>query len=323
MADAEVGDEQHQEDPSVSRLLHRVTALLGHEAGLFLPSGTMANAVAVLVHCRAGDEVIAHESSHLVNFEAGGPAALAGAMVRTLAGESGLFDGEAVRNAVRPANRYDLPRSRLLVVEQTANLGGGTVWPIGQMTDVVATARQFGLVAHMDGARLLNASTASGLAPSQYARLFDSVYLDFTKGLGAPVGAVLVGSKALVEQAWFWKQRLGGSMRQAGVLAAACLYALDHHVARLSEDHDNARRLAARLEALAEIRVEPVRSNMVFLDVSGTGLDANQFNDKLRAYGIRMSVQGRYRLRAVTHLDISQEDIDTCIDAIIACIASR
>lgn len=321
MANAEVGDEQHQEDPSVTRLLQRVTALLGHEAGLFLPSGTMANAVAVLVHCRAGDEIIAHESSHLVNFEAGGPAALAGAMVRTLAGERGLFGHESVRNAIRPANRYDLPRSRLLVVEQTANLGGGTVWPIGQMTEIVETARQSGLATHLDGARLLNASTASGLAPSQYAQLFDSVYLDFTKGLGAPVGAVLVGSRALVEQAWFWKQRLGGSMRQAGVLAAACLYALDHHVERLREDHDNARRLAARLHGLAGIAVEPVHSNMVFLDVSGTGLQANQFNERLHAKGIRMSVQGRFRLRAVTHLDISQEDVDTCIGAITELLA--
>ena len=315
MAEAEVGDEQHQEDPTVSRLLERVAELLGHEAAVFVPSGTMANAVAVLVHCRAGDEIIAHEASHVINYEAGAPAALAGAMVRAIPGEHGLFDCATVRAAIRPGNRYDLPKSRLIVVEQTANLGGGTVWPIEQMTDVVTLARQHGLATHLDGARLMNASTQSGLAPSRYAQIFDTAYLDFTKGLGAPFGAVLAGTREMVERAWHWKQRLGGSMRQAGVLAAACLYALDNHVERLMVDHDNARLLAARLGEITGIAVEAVHTNMVFIDVAGTGLTAAEFNERLRPHGIRTSAQGPTRLRAVTHLDIRRGDVETCAAA--------
>lgn len=316
MADAEVGDEQHQEDPTISLLLDRVAQLLGHEAAVFLPSGTMANAIAVLVHCRAGDEVIAHEASHVINYEAGGASALAGAMVRAVPGAYGMFDSSSLRTAIRPGNRYDLPKSRLIVVEQTANLGGGSVWPLSQMSEVVTLAKQHGLAAHLDGARLMNASAASGVTPSQYARMFDSVYLDFTKGLGAPVGAVLAGTKNLIDQAWYWKQRLGGSMRQAGVLAAACLYALDHHVGRLTDDHENACLLATLLSDIDGIAVEPVHTNMVFVNVAGTGLTAAQFNERLAPHGIRLSAQGATRLRAVTHLDIGRGDVEACADAI-------
>ncbi len=308
IANAEVGDEQHNEDPTVTRLLERIAPLLGQEAAMFLPSGTMANEIAVLVHCRQGDEIISHETAHLFNFEGGAPAALAGAMVSKVSGPRGLYDRATLERAIRPDNRY-LPRSRLVVVEQTANIGGGTVWPLEQMTAVVELAREHGLAVHMDGARLMNASVASGIEPARFAGLFDTVYLDFTKGLGAPVGAILAGRKTFIDAAWRWKQRLGGSMRQAGILAAACLHALDYHVDRLAEDHENAQLLARELAALDGITVEPVDTNIVFFDVSGSGLSAAEFNARLLPHGLRAGIHGPTRLRAVTHLDVSREAV--------------
>ncbi len=308
IADAEVGDEQHFEDPTVHRLVERSAALLGHEAAVFLPSGTMANEIAILVHCRPGDELIAHADAHILNFEGGAAAALAGVMVRSLAGERGMFDGQALAKAIRP-NRRHLPHSRLVSVEQTTNLGGGAVWSLDAIGGVLAAARSCGLAAHLDGARLMNAAVAAETGPDCFAAGFDSVFLDFTKGLGAPFGAILAGSAAFIDEAWRWKQRLGGSMRQAGMLAAGCLYALDHHVERLAEDHANARLLAAELADVDGLAVEQPETNMVFVDVSGTGLLAEEFSAQLAAYDLRVSVQGVTRLRAVTHLDVSRDQI--------------
>jgi len=321
IAEAEVGDEQHHEDPTVTRLLERVAPLLGQEAAVFMPSGTMANEVAVLVHCRPGDELYGHELAHIINFEGGAPAALAGASARTLPGPRGLFTRESLRDAIRPDNKY-VPKSRLVIVEQTANIGGGTVWSLEQMRGVVDEARSHGLSLHMDGARLMNASVASGRAPAEFAAMFDSVYLDFTKGLGAPLGAILAGSKAFIDQAWRWKQRLGGSMRQAGMMAAACLYALDHHVNRLKDDHDNARHLASLLAAIDGISTEPVDTNIVFFDVGGVGVSADEFNERLKARGLRAGVHGKTRLRFVTHLDVNREQIERAVK-IVAEIARQ
>lgn len=315
IANAEVGDEQHNEDPTVLKLLERVAALLGQEEAIFLPSGTMANEIAVLVHCRQGDEIIAHELAHMFNFEGGAPAALAGAMVRPIAGARGLFDVATLEVAIRPDNRY-LPYSRLVVVEQTANIGGGTIWPLQQMEEVVGLARQRGLAVHMDGARLMNASVASGLEPARFSGLFDTVYLDFTKGLGAPVGAVLAGRRDFIQKAWRWKQRLGGSMRQAGILAAACLYALDHHVTRLAEDHDNAKLLAGKLASIPGITVEPVDTNILFFDVGGLNITAAEFISRLAPFGLRFGAHGPTRLRAVTHLDVSRKAIEEAADIV-------
>ncbi len=308
IARAEVGDEQHMEDPTVLRLVERCAALLGHEDAIFLPSGTMANEIAVLVHCRAGDEIIAHRDSHVLNFEGGAAAALAGVMVRPVDGDKGMFQPETLRRTIRPNARH-LPRSRLVIVEQTTNLGGGTVWPLDLLDNVIAVTRERGLLAHMDGARLMNASVASGIAADRLAGPFDSVFLDFTKGLGAPFGAVLAGSRTFIEAAWRWKQRLGGSMRQAGMMAQACLHALDHHIQRLEDDHANARLLAGEIALIQGLSVEPVETNMVFIDVGATGLTAHEFNRRLAAHDVRVSIQGETRLRAVTHLDVSSADI--------------
>lgn len=309
IAEAVVGDEQHHECPTTTALIERVAALLGQETAMFLPSGTMANEIAVLVHCRPGDEILAHESAHMVNAEGGAPAALAGATTRVLHGSRGLYDAAAVEAAQRVKGSKYEPRSRMLLVEQTANLAGDEVWPLEQMKSVVAKAREHGMAAHMDGARLMNASVKSGIAPAEYASQFDTIYMDFTKGLGCPVGAVLVGKKEFIDQAWFWKQRLGGSMRQAGIVSAAALWALDHHVDRLAEDHDNAALLGAELAKIDGITIEPVSTNIVFWDVAGTGLTALEMLERLKQNGTRAGVHGKTRLRCVTHLDVDRSQI--------------
>ncbi|GGH53290.1 aminotransferase class I/II-fold pyridoxal phosphate-dependent enzyme [Frigidibacter albus] len=313
MVEADIGDEQHGEDPTVDRLTARVAAMLGKDAAVFVPSGTMANEIAMLVHCRAGDEILAHRDSHLLNFEAGGAAALAGAMVRPLEGGRGMFDAATVTAALRRVARH-LPRSRVVIFEQTTNLGGGAVWPLEQMAEVAEVTRQAGLAVHIDGARLMNACVASGVVPAAYAALADTVYLDFTKGLGAPFGAVLAGDRATIEAAWRWKQRLGGAMRQAGLLAAACLYALDHNIDRLAEDHANARALADGLAALPGVAVREPETNMVFADLAATGMTAVEFDHALWSSGARVSIQGPTLIRAVTHLDVERSKIDRFVE---------
>ena len=271
IAEAEVGDEQAMLDPTVNRLCERVAELLGKEAAVYLPSGTMCNQIAARVHCRQGDEIILAASAHPVHAESGGPAALAGVMMRGLQGERGMFTAEQVRAAINSPDWRHAPRSRLLEVENTTNLGGGAVWPIAQIREVTAVAKEHGLACHMDGARLMNAVVASGTPAADYAAPFDSLWLDFSKGLGAPVGAVLAGSKAFVHEAWRVKQQIGGAMRQAGIIAAACIYALDHHVERLAEDHANAKALAEGLAEIPGIELDPatVETNIVWFDVRG------------------------------------------------------
>ncbi len=324
IADAEVGDEQAFEDPTTNRLRERVCALLGMEDAVFLPSGTMCNEIALAVHCRPGDEVLAHESTHIVHFEAGGPAALAGVLVSTLPGEAGRFDGDAVRRAVRPENRY-MPRTRLVCVEQTANLPGGRVWPLATLRDVTRAAREAGIATHMDGARLMNAVVASGTTAAEQVAGFDSAWIDFSKGLGCPVGAALAGSRAFISEAWRLKQRWGGAMRQSGILAAAALHALDHHVERLADDHANARLLAVGLAELPGVTIDPstVETNLVYFDVAGTGRDAAEISSALMARGVRIGAMGATRMRAVTHLDVGREQVLQALDALREVLGSR
>jgi threonine aldolase len=315
MCDAEVGDEQKGEDPTVNRLQEMVAELLGKEAALFLPSGTMCNEIAMRVHCRTGDEMLAHRTAHPIHYETGGPAALAGVNVRPLDGARGQFDAAAVHEGVRPASRYS-PRSRLVWVEQTSNLGGGSIWPLERIAAVAAAARQHRLATHLDGARLMNAVVASGVAARAYAAPFDTAWIDFTKGLGAPVGAALAGSRELIAEAWRYKQQMGGAMRQAGIIAAGGVYALTHHVDRLAEDHANARRLAEGLAELPGIKLDPadVETNLVFFDVTGP-LDAATAVERLLALGIRMGDMAPRTIRAVTHLDVDRAGIDRALTA--------
>jgi len=312
--DAEVGDEQRGLDPSTNALQERVAALLGHEAGLFLPSGTMCNEIALRVHCQSGDEAICEASSHIINFETGGPAALSGIMIRAIDGDQGRFTAAQARAVVRAPSRY-FPESRLICVEQTANLGGGAVWPLEQLQEVAEVAREAGLISHMDGARLLNACAATGIAAQDYAGPFDSAWIDFSKGLGAPVGAVLAGPADFIERCWRIKQQWGGAMRQSGVLAAMCLYALDHNVERLADDNA----LAARIgETLAELplveAVLPVESNIVIFDIAEEGPTTAELVEACKEENVLICPFGERRVRVVTHLDVTEADGDALVD---------
>ena len=315
MCEAEVGDEQKFEDPTVNLLQEMVADLLGKEAAVFLPSGTMCNEIALRVHCRPGEEMLAHRTAHPIHFESGGPAALAGVNVAPLDGARGQFDPATLEAAIRPDFRH-YPRSRLVWVEQTSNLGGGSIWPLERVRAVTDVARRHGLSAHLDGARLMNAVVASGVAAREWAGLFDSAWIDFTKGLGAPVGAALAGSREFIAEAWRLKQQMGGAMRQAGIIAAGGVYALRHHVKRLAEDHANARRLAEGLATLPGVAIEPasVETNLVFFELTGR-LDAPTLVERMLARGVRMGAMGPRTIRAVTHLDVSAAHIERTLDA--------
>jgi threonine aldolase len=320
MAEAEVGDEQKYEDPTVERLRQRVCELLGKEDSVFLPSGTMGNQISIRVHCRLGDEVIADKTAHIINAESGGTAANAGVMIRMLDGPNGVFTGEQVQAAIRDPNNRNAPRSRLVSVENTSNGGFGTVWPLATLQGVSKVARGAGVAMHMDGARLCNAAVKSGTKASEYGACVDSLWVDFTKGLGAPVGASLAGSKEFIKEAWRQKQMLGGSMRQSGVIAAAALYVLEHNWDRLAEDHDNANRLASGLANIKGIACEvaKMQTNLVFFDITKPGLTATKVVEACKEQGVGMGTSGgaTNRIRAVTHLDVNRADIDAALKVI-------
>ena len=258
MANAEVGDEQRNEDPTVRELCSMVAELLGKDAALFLPSGTMCNEIAYRTHTQPGDEIILHESSHALHFEVGAPAALSGVMLRTLPGERGMFTADEVRGAIR-GDFTHFQRSRLVSVENTTNLGGGAVWSVDDLDEIADVARENGLSTHMDGARLMNAVVASGVPASTFARGWDSAWIDMSKGLGAPVGGVLAGSHEFIAQALRHKHQFGGAMRQAGIIAAAGVYALKHNVDRLAEDHGQREAIRAAHRADRRHRGRPRR----------------------------------------------------------------
>jgi threonine aldolase len=322
MCEAEVGDEQLREDPTVNLLQETVADLLGKEEALFLPSGTMCNQVAFAVHCRAGDEILLQEQGHPLLYEVGGPAAMVGAILRPLRGPRGLYTAAQVREAIRPPAYY-MPRTRAVSVEQTSNVAGGVCWPLEQIEEVTEVAHAAGLVAHMDGARLLNAVVATGTSARAFAAPFDSVWIDLSKGLGAPMGAVLAGSSAFIAEAWRFKQQFGGAMRQAGIMAAAGVYALRHHVDRLAEDHQQARRLAIGLATVPGIAIDPesVETNIVIFDVSRTGVTGEVFGSRtLASHGVRFSVLGPNTVRAVTHLDIPPTGVERALEAARAAV---
>jgi threonine aldolase len=326
MAEAEVGDEQKYEDPTVERLRQRVCDLLGKEDAVFLPSGTMANQIAIRVHCRPGDEVIADKTAHIINAEAGGTAANASVMIRMLDGPNGVFTGEQVEAAIRDPDSRNAPRSRLVSIENTSNGGFGTVWPLATMQGVAKAARGAGLSLHMDGARLCNAVVKSGTKAGDYAACVDSLWLDYTKGLGAPVGASLAGSREFIKEAWRHKQMMGGAMRQSGMIAAAALYALDNNWDRLAEDHDNAHHLASGLANITglECDVPKMETNLVFFDVKKPGWTGPKLVKACHERGVGMgtSAGNANRIRVVTHLDVNRADIDTALKVISDVLAA-
>ncbi len=322
IANADVGNEQAGEDPTVNKLCDMTAELLGKEAAIFLPSGTMCNEIAYRTHCQPGDEIILDKTGHALHFETGGPAALSGVMTRPMDGVRGMFTAEQVHEAVHPRTRH-APYSRLLSVENTANLGGGAIWPLAQIAEVTAAAREHGMNCHLDGARLMNAVVASGTSAKDYADQFDSVWIDLSKGLGCPVGAVLAGDSDFIERAWRFKHQFGGAMRQAGIIAAAGVYALENHVDRLADDHANAKRLARGLAQLPgiDLDVGEIETNMVYFDVAGTGKTAAAVGQGLRDRGIRIGAMGEYLMRAVTHIDVDEAGVDRAIAAMTEVLA--
>jgi threonine aldolase len=311
IARAEVGDEQIGDDPSVNVLCERVADLLGKQAAVFMPSGTMCNVAATLTHCRPGDEILAHETAHIIAREGGAHAALGGFQITPLPGADGQFSPEAFRQALHPRSRYQPPQT-VVSVEQTANIGGGTIWKKGALDEVARIAKSHGLATHMDGARLLNACVATGIGAREMALGWDSAWIDFSKGLGAPVGAAIAGSDEFIDEVWRWKQRLGGSMRQAGICAAACTYALDHHVERLADDHANARALARGLSQISGMEVQQPETNLVFFNPAGAGVAGDKMVQALREHGVLLATMDG-RIRACTHLDVTAEMIEETV----------
>lgn len=324
MAEAVVGDDVLGDDPTVIDLQKQFAKVLGKPAACFVPSGTMANQTAIRAHTEPGDEVICHEYSHIIHYETGAPAALSGVMVRPLYGPGGLFDVDQLEEAVRPHSAH-FARSRLLIIENTQNRGGGTIWPIEQIKRVTARARELGLLCHLDGARLWNACAATGVSPAEYASHFDTISCCFSKGLGAPAGSAVAGDDATIFRVHRFRKMFGGAMRQAGVLAAAALYALNHHRDRLVEDHDNAKRLAGGLAEIPGVKVDlaGVQTNMVFFDLEpGLAVTATELCRKLDAQGIKMLPSGPRRVRAVCHLDVTSDMIVLAVDAIASAVGA-
>ena len=311
MMSAPVGDEQSGQDPTVNLLCEKAAELMGKEAAVYLPSGTMCNEIAILVHCRPGDQIFADQSAHIIGFEGGGPSALAGAHLQPIHGENGIYSADQLSACLGGLNRYT-PNPRLVAVEQSTNMGGGCIWPLTTIQSIADIARENDLAMHMDGARLMNAVVASNVDAADYGEQFDSLWIDLSKGLGCPVGAVLAGSSAFIEEVWRWKQRIGGSMRQAGIIAAAGVYALENNIDRLAEDHANARRLAQLVTQCESVKVVPEKTdtNIVWIDVSRTGVSAHEISTALEAREINIGAFNDERLRAVTHLDVDSAQVE-------------
>jgi threonine aldolase len=317
MAEAEVGDEQKREDPTVIALEETAAELLGQEAAVYVPTATMANQIALRVLSEPGDEVIAEANAHVFRYELGGPAVHSGLSMRPIQSADGRFRPEDVAERISPPGDLHAAPSRILCVENTHNGGGGRVWPPAQLEAVVGEARRHGLAVHLDGARLMNASVASGVPASELGRRFDTVTLCLSKGLGCPLGAILATSAEREPRARRFKHLFGGAMRQAGVVAAAGLYALEHHVERLAEDHANARRLAEGLAAEElPVDLDAVESNFVLLDAARLGMTGDETLARLRAEGVLLSFSvAKDVLRAVTHLEVGTRDIEAAIEA--------
>jgi threonine aldolase len=323
MAEAVVGDEQKRTDPTVNELEARTARLLGHEEAIFLPTATMANEIALRLHGQPGDELLAEENSHVLLYELGGPAVHAGLVMRALPGVAGRFTPDQIRSAVRRGGPLHLPRTRVVVVEDTHNSSGGRVWPLDELDAIVATARELELSVHLDGSRLLNAATAQGVPAARLGAGFDTVTLCLSKGLGCPLGALLAGSHERMAAARRLKHLFGGAMRQAGIVAAAGIYALDHNVERLADDHGRARRLAEAWAA-AGLPVDPdgTETNFVQVDVAPLGLSTDEAIERAAAGGV--AVSGNVRpglLRAVTHLDITDDDVAAAAEALPQALA--
>ncbi len=316
MAEAEVGDDVFGEDPTVNALQEKVANLLRKEAALFVPSGTMANQLAIKSHTQPGDEVVIEASSHPYNFEGGAGAALSGVQFQCLKGERGILDASQIEEAIRPADHH-FPVTKLICLENTHNRGGGSIYPLEKMAKIYRLAKSKGLLLHLDGARLWNASIATGINPYEYAQCADSVSVCLSKGLGAPIGSLVAGSKSFIDRVHRFRKMFGGGMRQVGIIAAAGIYALNHHLERLKEDHRNAKRLAVGLKEFKGVSIDPkhVETNIVIFDVTQTGMTGSQVAEAMKKEGVLIHAFGKTQIRLVTHLDVSAEDIEKVLKA--------
>lgn len=317
MVAARVGDDVFGEDPTINELEARTADYFGKDAAIFVPSGTMANQIAIRLHCRPGDELLTEETNHIVLWEAGGPAALSGVTVRPIIGRHGILNPIQLEGMVRPDDIHAV-RTRLVCLENTHNRGGGTIYPLEYVRGIADWARRHGLAMHLDGARIANAIVATGVGPREWAKCFDTVSICFSKGLGAPVGSALVGPKDLIQQARRVRKLFGGGMRQAGILAAAGLYALENNVARLAEDHANAKLIAAAIADTPGLTLTPatVESNLIWFEAETRLGSAREIAAKLREKGVLVAALGEQTLRAVTHLDVTRNQCKQAAEAI-------
>ena len=325
MAAAEVGDEQEREDPTVLELERRGAELLGHEEAVYLPTATMGNQIALAILGERGTELVVEETAHIMVHELGGAAMHSGLQTRGLPGDRGRLSIEQLRATMRADGTFHTPRTSVLAIENPHNTHGGTVYPLDELRELVAAARGFGVRVHLDGARLLNASVATGVPASEYGSLFDTVTLCLSKGLGCPMGALIAGSHDLMHLARFEKHRFGGALRQAGIVAAAGIYALDHNVERLADDHARARRLADGWSAAGlPVDLELVQTNFVQVDVGALGLSQREALDRIEQRGVRLSRTMKAGvLRAVTHLDVTDDDVERALELVPQALDAR
>jgi threonine aldolase len=313
MCSAKVGNEVAGEDPTVNQLIQTVCELLGKEAGIFMPSGTMCNGVAYRVWCqRAGDRILFDQYAHAAIMAAGLPGGLVQATPISIQTERGIFNASQLKSAIGEKKGYNIPPARIISIEQTTNYGGGAIWPISILKEIYELAKENNIVVHMDGARLFNAVVATNISAKEYCRYADSVWIDFAKGLGAPMGAVLCGSKNFIDDAWYYKFQQGGGMHQVGILAAGCMYALENNIKRLSQDHQNAKFLATELAKQACINIAPnqIETNIVIFRLKDTDLSAYAVAHILvDKYNIRLLAIDKITLRAIVHMDIKEQDI--------------
>jgi threonine aldolase len=323
MARAEVGDDVYGEDPTVNRLQERAASLLGKEAALFVPTGIMANQLSLRLHAKPGDEVVIESRSHIVRYEHGAASALAGVQLHWVNGTRGIMAPEQVQAAIRPKDPYN-PRTALIALENTHNSGGGSIYPLSAIQDIRKIATQHEIPMHLDGARLFNAVVATGIEARAYAAYFDTVSFCLSKGLGAPVGSLIVADRSRIERLRPMRRMYGGGMRQAGILAAAGLYALEHNIGRLKEDHAHARRLAELLEKVPAVAVTPnhVETNIVVFDVKLGQRSAQEIVAALKTKGVMINAVGPHSFRAVTHLDVNADDIEQAGEVFVAVLKS-
>ncbi|MEK7819213.1 MAG: GntG family PLP-dependent aldolase [Bacteroidota bacterium] len=317
MAEAIVGDDIFGEDPTVIILQEKVASLLGKEAGLFVPSGVMSNQIAIKVSTSPGDEIICEEESHIFNYETSAPAVLSAVQIKTIRGNFGIMKLEQIKDAIRP-NVYYMPKSSLICLENTHNRGGGSIYPIEEIARISNFANKNKINFHLDGARLWNASIATNISLAEYAKYFDSVSVCFSKGLGAPIGSMILGKKDFIDKAKKWRKVFGGGMRQVGILAAASLYAVENNFEKLSDDHEKAKIFAKIISNSKKIKIqnEKVETNIILIDITETGKSVEENISILKSSGVLLSVGTKKTMRAVFHLDVNEDETKTAAEII-------